>query len=113
MPSSDKLKKLRVEARAKPIRGTLDCLAIVDIMNDHWDLIQKAFGEIPVKEQQDLIDYFNEKIEDGQMGDLLFGDSVDQEEFNAKIMTFDDDQSCDFLDAVEEAEVLAIVKERD
>ena len=47
------------------------------------------------------------------MGDLLFGDSVDQEEFNAKIMTFDDDQSCDFLDAVEEAEVLAIVKERE
>ena len=64
MPSSDQVKKLRVEARVKPIRGTIDCLAIVDIMNDHWDLIQKAFGETTVTEQQDLIDYFNEKIED-------------------------------------------------
>ena len=64
MPSSDQVKKLRVEARTKPIRGTIDCLAIVDIMNDYWDLIQKAFKESTATEQQDLIDYFNEKIED-------------------------------------------------
>ena len=64
MPSSDQVKKLRVEAKAKPIRGTIDCLAIVDIMNDHWNLIQNAFNEISENEKVDLIDYFNKRIED-------------------------------------------------
>ena len=65
------LKKLRVQAKAKPARGAKDAAVCVELVDNNWEEIQDAFKAATEDEQNELFDHFNGAV-DG-VGEALFG----------------------------------------
>ena len=66
------LKKLRVQAKAKPARGAKDAAVCVELVDSNWSEIQDAFKAASEDEQNELFEHFNGAV-DG-VGDALFGE---------------------------------------
>ena len=80
---------LRVKAKAKSGRGSIDANAVVEAMMTAWDDLKSAIAGLPENEQQELRDHFNNFIEDeDDLGDILFGDA---DAFDSKIKFLDDE----------------------
>ena len=61
----------------------MDATAICEALYEQWDALKAAIQELPVEEQKELRDHFNDKIEgEDDLGDMLFGDD---DEFDSKI----------------------------
>ena len=69
------LKKLRVQAKAKPARGAKDAAVCVELVDNNWQEIQDAFKASTEDEQGELYDHFNDAV-DG-VGEVLFGELED------------------------------------
>ena len=54
--------QLKVKAKAKSGRGSLDAAGIEEAVNDSWDLIQDAVSSLDEAVQQQIKDHFNELI---------------------------------------------------
>ena len=70
---------------------------ICDICLENYELIQEVFQNLDEEQQAELISFFDERIEDADLGTLLFGD--DKDDFNDKVLNLDDSE----LDAFKEA----------
>ena len=77
---------------------------ICDICLENYELIQEVFQNLDEEQQAELISFFDERIEDADLGTLLFGD--DKEDFNDKVLNLDDSELDAFKEACEEAELL-------
>ena len=77
---------------------------ICDLCLEYYELIQERFQNLDEEQQAELISFFDERIEDADLGTLLFGD--DKEDFNDKVLNLDDSELDAFKEACEEAELL-------
>ena len=69
--------KLKVKARCKPGRGSVDASAVVEAMCNTWEDLKAAIDSLEEEEKEQLKEHFNSLIEDeNTLGDILFG-SVD------------------------------------
>ncbi len=83
---------LKVKAKAKSGRGSLDASAICDAVKDSWDDLQAAINGMTDDQKEDLKKHFNEFGENDDvdgLGDVLFGE--DCSEFETKVSMLDDD----------------------
>merc|ERR1712166_836726 len=70
--------KLKVKARCKAGRGSVNAEAVIDAMENTWGDLRAAIDSLEEGEQAQLKDHFNNFIEDhGELGDILFGDVDD------------------------------------
>ena len=77
---------------------------ICDLCLEYYELIQERFQNLDEEQQAELISFFDERIEDADLGTLLFGDEKD--DFNDKVLNLDDSELDAFKEACEEAELL-------
>ena len=64
-------------------RGTEAAKEMLELMTDNWDQLQDKFNSQTENEQIEMLEHFNETI-DG-LGDTLFGDDCNIEDFTAFI----------------------------
>ena len=67
--------KLKVKAKAKNGRGSLDAQLIEEALSDSWDTLQEALQEQDDGIEQQIKEHFN-NIGD-ELGDILYGDVDD------------------------------------
>ena len=77
---------------------------ICDLCLEYYELIQERFQNLDEEQQAELISFFDERIEDADLGTLLFGD--DKEDFNDKVLNLDDTELDAFKIACDESELL-------
>ena len=65
------LKRLRVNCKARGSRGTEQAPEMIELLKDNWADLQSAFSSYSKEEQDELLDHFNQALED--LGDNLFG----------------------------------------
>ena len=75
-----------------------------DACLENYELIQEVFQNLDEEQQAELIAFFDERIEDADLGTLLFGD--DKDDFNDKVLNLDDSELDAFKEACEDAELL-------
>ena len=101
------LKKLRVQAKAKPARGAKDAAVCVELCEHNWSEIQDAFQACSEEEQNELFEHFNGAV-DG-VGDVLFGE--DQQDFKSKMEGLNDEEQKAFVKALRESELIEDLNE--
>ena len=104
------LKKLRVAAKGKELRGAQDAGVFVDMMKNNWAEIQEAFGNCSAEEKNELREHFNNAVEGQDVGIALFGDegeAAEQDEFESKMQGLDDEEQSNFVRALRESELIA------
>ena len=70
--------KLKVKARCKAGRGSVNAEAVIEAMENTWGDLRAAIDALEEEEQHQLKDHFNNLIEDhDNLGDILFGDADD------------------------------------
>ena len=70
--------KLKVKARCKAARGSVNAEAVVEALTETWDDLSEAVNGLDQEEQDQLKDHFNKFIEDhDDLGEILFGDADD------------------------------------
>ena len=70
--------KLKVKARCKAARGSVNAEAVVEALTETWDDLREAVDGLEDSEKDALRDHFNKFIEDhDDLGDILFGDADD------------------------------------
>ena len=106
------LKKLRVQAKAKPARGAQDAAVCVELMSTNWEEIQDAYNACTEEEKNDLKDHFNNAVEGQGIGFVLFGDeeeeiSAEKDDFAAKIEALNEKEEKQFVEALKESELIS------
>ena len=104
------LKKLRVAAKGKPLRGAQDASVFVDMMKNNWAEIQEAFGNCTEEEKAELREHFNTAVDGQDVGIALFGDEgeqAEQDEFENKMQGLNDEEQSNFVKALRESELIA------
>ena len=89
------LKKLRVAAKGKELRGAKDANVFVDMMKNNWAEIQEAFGNCSAEEKNELREHFNTAVDGQDVGIALFGDegeTAEQDEFENKMQGLNDEE---------------------
>ena len=71
------LKKLRVSCTKKGARGTEKATEMIDLMKENWGPIQENFNLRSEDERLELIDHFNNKVED--LGEMLLGENANKD----------------------------------
>ena len=95
---------LKVKAKAKSGRGSVDAKAVIDCMKDAWDELQTAISNISEEEQQQLKDHFNGFIDgEDDLGDILFGTA---EDFDSRVKFLDDEVQKKYTDEIKAQEVI-------
>ena len=75
-----------------------------DLCLEYYELIQQGFKNLDEEKQVELVTFFDERIEDANLGTLLFGD--DKEDFSDKVLNLDDTELDAFKEACDESELL-------
>ena len=75
---------LKVKAKAKNGRGSMDAQLIEDALVDSWDTLQDALEEQDAGVEEQIKEHFNNLMEGKPLGDLLYGDADD---FKAEVAT--------------------------
>ena len=83
------------------VRGTEKANEMVELMVDNWDQLQDKFNDYSEAEKDEMMDHFNCCI--NNLGDSLFGDEANPEDFKQFIDGLEDEQEVDFLESVREA----------
>ena len=96
------LKKLRVQAKAKPARGAKDAAVCVELCEHNWSEIQDAFKACSEAEQDELYEHFNGAVEG--IGEVLFGE--DKQDFKSKMEGLNDEEQKAFVKALRESELI-------
>ena len=97
--------RLRVKARCKPGRGSVDASAVIDAMINTWDDLREAIDGLEDAEKDQLREHFNSLLadEDDTLGDILFG-SVD--DFKQCVDVLQDDVKTDYTNELIAQEVI-------
>ena len=75
-----------------------------DLCLEYYELIQQGLKNLDEEKQVELVTFFDERIEDANLGTLLFGD--DKEDFSDKVLNLDDTELDAFKEACDESELL-------
>ena len=94
-----KLSKEKIDA-AKA-RGTEQASEMLELMVDNWEQLQEKFKTQTEAEKEDMMDHFNSTIEN--LGDTLFGDDANIEDFKAFIGGLEDEEEEAFMSSIKEA----------
>ena len=96
--------KLKVKARCKKGRGSVDASAVIDAVMNTWGDLQEAIAGMDKPDQDELREHFNNLVEDeGDLGDVLFGTADD---FESRLKFLDDDVQQQFTDELIAQEVI-------
>ena len=98
------LKKLRVSCTKKGARGTEKATEMIDLMKENWGPIQENFNLRSEDERLELIDHFNNKVED--LGEMLLGENANKDDFENFAKGLDESEQGAFMEAVNEALIL-------
>ena len=79
------LKRLRVNCKARGSRGTEQAPEMLDLMQENWEDLQSAFSGYSKEEQDELLDHFNQALED--LGDNLFGTDSNIEDLRTFVLS--------------------------
>ena len=81
--------KLKVKAKAKSGRGSVDAAAVIDAVMNTWADLQKAITAMDPSDQDALKEHFNSCIDgEADLGDILFGSA---DEFESRLKFLDDE----------------------
>ena len=83
---------LKIKAKAKSGRGSVDAAAIEEAVIEMWDEIVEATNNLAEDEQTDMKKHFNEFLANDDvdnLGDLLFGEVEDFKQAVATLSTED------------------------
>ena len=95
-------RKLQFKPKSdKGARGTKQASEMLELMVENWDQLQEKFADYSESEKEEMIDHFNNTIEN--LGDMLFGDDANKEEFEELVNQSDEEQQREFLTCVKEA----------
>ena len=96
--------KLKVKAKTKSGRGSVDPAAIIDAVCGAWKDLQNAINTMNPEEQDELRSHFNQLIEDEcDLGDILFGSS---EDFESRLKFLDDEIQGEYTEELIKQEVI-------
>ena len=96
--------KLKVKAKTKSGRGSVDPAAIIDAVKHSWNDLQTAIGTLSETEKDELRSHFNDFIEDeGDLGDILFGTADD---FESRLKFLDDEVQGEYTEELIKQEVI-------
>merc|ERR1711971_747565 len=96
--------KLKVKARCKAGRGSVNAEAVVDAMQHTWTELRAAIDALDDGEKDQLREHFNNLIEDqGELGDILFGDADD---FKSAVQFMESDLQQQYTDELIAQEVI-------
>ena len=96
--------KLKVKAKAKSGRGSVDAAACIDAVKNTWGDLQAAIATMSENEKDQLKDHFNGLIEDEcDLGDILFGSADD---FESRLKFLDDEVQQEYVDELIKQEVI-------
>ena len=85
-------KRLQIKPKNKHLgqaRGTTQASEMVEIMIDNWDQLQDKFNSQTESEKEEMMDHFNCSIDN--LGDTLFGDDANPDDFKKLIKGLEDD----------------------
>ena len=85
----------------KGSRGTEAAKEMLELMTENWDQLQDKFNSQNESEKSEMLEHFNQTIE--CLGDTLFGDDCNIEDFTAFVDGLEDEEEKKFMDAVNEA----------
>ena len=74
---------------------------MVELMSSNWAQLQEKFAGQTEAEKEDMLDHFNSSIEN--LGDTLFGDDANIDDFKNFVTNLEDDEEAEFLAAIKEA----------
>ena len=96
--------KLKVKAKAKSGRGSVDASAVIDAVKETWEPLQNALKEMEEADQKALREHFNNLI-DGEtdLGEILFGTA---EDFESRLKFLDDEVQKEYTDELIKTEVI-------
>ena len=97
------IKKLRIKCNAKGQRGTEGAPELLDMVNENWSQIKENFKASSEEEQEGLLEHFNSAQD--EMGDMLFGDDADYEDFKNKFNALSDEQQAAMITLINEVEL--------
>ena len=96
--------KLKVKAKTKSGRGSVDPASIIDAVCSSWKDLQNAIKTMSPEEQDELRSHFNNFIDDeGDLGDILFGSADD---FESRLKFLDDDIQGEYTEELIKQEVI-------
>ena len=90
-----------VPKEAKDARGTKQASEMLELMVDNWDQLQEKYNDQTEAEKEEMCDHFNSAIEN--LGDTLFGDEPNVDDFRAFVQGLKDEEEEDFMTAVRDA----------
>ena len=86
---------LKVKAKAKNGRGSMDAQLIEDALVDSWETLQDALEEQDEGVDEQIKDHFNSFMDGKELGTALFGDADD---FKAEVATLSAADKMKFFD---------------
>ena len=98
------LKKLRLTCRARGARGTEKAKEMLELMTENWSSIQENFQSQEEQDREDMLEHFNDAIE--ELGDQLFGEDASVDNFDRFVRGLDDNEEKLFMEAVNQALLL-------
>ena len=85
---------------------------VLELAQNNWDQIQDKFKGLKVDDQEEMIDHFNSFDGEQSLGNALFGDDPDFDEFRDSVMQLDNEKQNKFAkhwnDAFEEEEEMQV-----
>ena len=85
----------------KGARGTKQASEMLELMVENWDQLQEKFADYSESEKEEMIDHFNNTIEN--LGDMLFGDDANVDDFEQLVSSFEETEQGKFMESVQEA----------
>ena len=61
---------------------------MLELMVENWDQLQEKFADYSESEKEEMIDHFNNTIEN--LGDMLFGDDANVDDFEQLVSSFEE-----------------------
>ena len=96
--------KLKVKARCKAGRGSIDAVAVIDAVVNTWGDLRNAIDELKPEEKDQLREHFNNLIDDEtDLGEILFGTADD---FESRLKFLDDEIQQQYTDELIAQEVI-------
>ena len=95
-------KKLVLKVKGeRGTRGTEAAKEMLELMVENWDQLQEKFNSQNENEKSEMLEHFNQTIDN--LGDTLFGDDCNTEDFTSFIDGLEDEEEKKFMDAINEA----------
>ena len=82
-------KKLE-EGEGEGVRGEDKINEMVELLTEHWDKLQEEFNRKAESDQDEMMGHFNDVV--NNLGDTLFGDGTNPEDFQQFLAGLEDEE---------------------